>query len=342
MRKVKKGYILPSAALTVERPQIVQRKPLDRPPCTGDLVYGTVVVTGAHRSLENKEGRIHTIYDGSKAIFIYGNRYAPDAFEGVVPDESSAEVDMLARSGIVGRLLTKNTNALDCTRIKIYGHVCNADGKPLNTRDFPRINPVYEPAKRGNRAKMILCIGGAMNSGKSLAAANCCWALSTMGHKVNASKVTGTASLKDILLMEDSGAAKVNDFTFLGHPSTYLLDEHELLGVFRGLDAACGSQRGGYWVVEIADGIMQRETAMLLRSDEVKNRIHKLIYCARDAVGVLGGLKILRDEFGLTPDAFSGFCGSSPLAMRELAGYTDIPFFDSVRRDLETMARILV
>lgn len=38
-----------------------------------------------------------------------------------------------------------------------------------------------------------------MNAGKSTTAVAICWALTVMGHKVRASKVTGTASLKEIL-----------------------------------------------------------------------------------------------------------------------------------------------
>ncbi len=342
VRKVKSGYIFPSAAFTIGRRHVATRRPLERPPRAGDVVYGTVVHKGQHASLENKEGRIHTIDDGSKALFVYGSRYAPDAFEGVVPESFEREADLLARSGIVGKLLCKNTNALDCTRVKVYGVVCDRQGEPVNTLDYPLLQRIDTPLPEKSRAKLILCVGSAMNSGKSLAAAMCCWALSNMGHRVNASKVTGTASLKDILLMEDSGAEHVADFTHFGHPSTYQLEEADLLGIFRGLDAKFGGAPKSYWVVEFADGILQPETAMLLRSPEVQQRVHKLIYCARNAVDAIGGLNLMEERFGRKPDALSGFFASSPLALREVRGYTDVPFFDNVKRDLEAMARALV
>ena len=68
-----------------------------------------------------------------------------------------------------------------------------------------------------------------MNSGKSTSATACCWALTNLGYDVRASKVTGTASLKDILHMQDAGASIVNDFTHFGFPSTYLLEEKEVV-----------------------------------------------------------------------------------------------------------------
>jgi hypothetical protein len=338
-KTIKPGYLLPSAAYVMPRKRIVYRERLDKPPVVGDLVYGSMIYIGQHKSLENREGRIHTIYDGSKAVFVYGNRYAPDMFEGYVPDEFDNQADLLARSGIIGKLKSKNTKVSDCSRVKVYGYVCGKDGTVINTRDFPIIETVTDP-KPGKKAKLILVVGTAMNSGKSQAAACCCWSLSTMGHKVNACKVTGTASLKDILLMEDCGAQNISDFSFLGYPSTFMLSEEELFKIFWSLDARYGSHNG-YWVVEFADGILQRETAMLLGNELIRQRIEKLIFCSHDALGAIGGLKVLKDCYGLVPDGISGLCASSPLALKELKGFTDIPFFDSTKRDLDLMATLI-
>ena len=141
--------------------------------------------------------------------------------------------------------------------------------------------------------------------------------------------------------MEDCGAARAADFSFRGYPSTYMVDEDDLLTIFWSLQRRHGALKG-YWVVELADGILQRETAMLLRSREVTTRIHKLVFCAHDALGAIGGLDILRKASGLVPDAVSGLCSSSPLAIEELRSHVDIPCLESLGRDLEAMARILL
>lgn len=120
-----------------------------------------------------------------------------------------------------------------------------------------------------------------------------------------------------------------------------MLSEEQILSVFYSLDAKFGSHNG-FIVVEFADGILQRETAMLLENQYIKNRIHKLVFAAHDALGAIGGLSILKDKFNLTPDAISGLCASSPLALRELSGYINIPHFDSAKKNLETMAKILI
>jgi hypothetical protein len=95
-------------------------------------------------------------------------------------------------------------------------------------------------------------------------------------------------------------------------------------------------------VVELADGINQRETAMLLSSPEVASRIHRFIFCASDAFGAVGGLRVLNDTFGLVPDALSGVCSGSPLHIREIAEFTDIPVFDNLAPDLQELAEILI
>ncbi len=341
MKKIAPGHILPSAAYTISRSQIRLLGTGDRTPEVGDVVYGVIEYIGEHSSLENKEGRIHAIHDGTRAAFVFGNRYAPDYYEGFVPDHMPKRLDLLARSGVVGLVKHRNASRKDPTRIRVMGYVVDEKGRPLNTLRFSKVVP-RSRKKTPDRAKMILSIGTSMNSGKSMTAAACCWALRTMGHTVRGAKVTGTASLKDILLMEDNGASPVADFTHLGFPSTYMLDEDDLLRVFNTLDLRFANNPKNYWVVEIADGVLQRETAMLLRSEAVRSRIHRLVFSAQDAFGVIGGLRVLKDEFGLVPDAISGVCSSSPLGIREFKGHTDVPVFNNVQRELKQLADILL
>lgn len=341
-KRIRSVPILPSAALCISRRQLRSYERLDKRPEAGDLVYGKVQYMGFHSTLENKQGRIHVINDGSRAVFVFGARYAPDAFEGIVPDELPREADLLARSGMIGLMRHKNANIKDPTRVEVLGYICDTEGTVLNTRHFPLVKDPKVRSKSERRAKLILVVGTSMNSGKSVTAASICWALSTMGHKVRGSKVTGTASLKDILRMEDAGASPVADFTHFGYPSTYLLGREQLLEIFNKLDLKYANNPGNYWVVEIADGILQREAAMLLECPEVTGRIHRLVFAAHDALGAIGGVRILEERFGLKPDIISGLCSASPLAIQELSEYTDVPVVSNTHRDLNQWSRTVV
>lgn len=322
---------IPSSALVLPKNIIsgyVSIDDYDEPPRVGDVMFGQIESLGQHREMENRSGRIHNIYTGSKCIFVYGNRYAPDAYEGFVPKKQFKEVDLLARSGVIGELNVKNALISDPTRVRVIGHICDKNGMLINTTNFPNLARL-EKEKKKNRAKLIVVCGTAMNSGKSYAAAACVRSLAELGKGVQGSKITGTASLKDILAMQDSGASSISDFTQLGYPSTYMVTEPELEYLFNRMDLTYGSKTGEYWVVELADGISQRETAKLLKMESVRSRIHKIIFCAQDAFGAIGGMNVLKEDFDLEPDAISGLCTVSPLHIEEMKSHVDIPIFDT-------------
>ena len=341
MKRIQQNCIIPSAAFSVPAKRIKRfAKMPERPPRVGDLIYGEVSLLGFHKTIESTSARIHIIHDRTRAVFVLGNRYAPDHYEGLVPEQLGDTLDMLARSGVVGQVLVTNELISSPTQIRVLGYVCDSSGATVNTREHVLLHP-KEPRNVGSRAKVILCIGTSMNSGKSYAAAACCYALSSAGKTVRAAKITGTASLKDILLMQDCGAQHITDFSYLGFPSTYMLEIEDLLHIFRTVDAKYGNNERNYLVIEIADGILQRETAMLLRHPEIRNRVHMLVFCAADAAGIAGGLGLLRESFDLVPDALSGLCSSSPLAIREISTFTDIPILRSMERDFKAICNLI-
>ena len=340
MNKLPRHTIIPSSVITVPTTRLNHYISVGKKPEMGDLVYGEVMSVSAHAGIENRFGRVHNLHNHSKAIFVFANRYSPDYFEGVVPEAYTEQIDLISLAGVIGRMTVKNTNKQDPTQIKILGYVCDKNGKIVNTRDHSLIVPKSK-FKKFPRSKCIVVVGTAMSSGKSRAAVELCRILCMLGKKVCAAKITGTARLKDILFMNDGGASPVVDFTYLGYPSTYLLSEHELLEIFNNIDLKYANNPKSYFVVEIADGILQRETAILLKSEEFIKRIDKLVFCAKDSVGVAGGVQILKDKFDMTPDLLSGIFSSTPLYAREIAEISRIPFFDSLNADVEVITKAL-
>jgi hypothetical protein len=331
--------IIPSAAYVLTNKNLRYYTDIDKNPKDGDVMYGEVDNIGQHQSIESKTGRIHKIYSGNKGIFVFGNRYAPDYYEATVPKKRTKKVDLVSRSGMISKMREKNSKIKDPTKIRFLGYVCDKDGNIINTKNYSIINP-KRTEKNKPRSKMIVFIGTSMNSGKSFAAAAMVRALTQLNKNVRASKITGTASLKDILSMSDSGAEKYSDFTFVGYPSTYKLNTFELLEIFDKLDLNFANSPKNYWVVEIADGIMQRETAALLLNPEFRKRIHKVVFCAGDALGAIGGAKQLEEVFGIKPNMISGLCTASPLHIKELQEVIhDIPIFNSARANVAEVGR---
>ena len=70
----------------------------------------------------------------------------------------------------------------------------------------------------------------------------------------------------------DCGASEGLDFTNWGFPSTYLENEETLLNLFETLYREAEALEPDYIVMEIADGLLQRETELLLNSALMQGR----------------------------------------------------------------------
>ena len=93
-------------------------------------------------------------------------------------------------------------------------------------------------------------------------------------------------------------------------------------------------------VMELADGLVQRETAMLLAEPEIKRAASGLILSAGDSLSALWGTERLR-QLGYRVIGVSGKFTSSPLAIREyVENDSAIPVLSSVGKAEELCVRI--
>jgi len=116
----------------------------------------------------------------------------------------------------------------------------------------------------------------------------------------------------------------VLDFTNAGYPSTYLLDETELMNIFRTLVSHLQQADPDYILLEIADGIFQPETKVLLENDELRTAVKHVIFTAGDSAAAECGVRRLQ-ELGWPVLASAGMLTQSPLAIREAEQVTGLP-----------------
>lgn len=286
-------------------------------PTAGDLVLARVEEVGRLQRLELTTGRKAAIFPGDEVVVAYGNRYAPDAYEAEVPDDLS-DCDLAAGGGIAALVL--NSNAVweakgSPTRLRPIGLVTDSEGRPINLKRYGL------PARPSlNREVPVIAVCGAtMNSGKTTTVAGMVRGLTQKGKRVGAAKITGTGSGNDYWKFVDSGAAHTLDFTDAGMATTYLADvEHVVRGaealvaelILRGCNAV---------VLEIADGVHQRETHALLSHPRMQALADRWVYAADSAASAAVGWQIMTG-CGLQVSAISGLLTASPLAMREAAG----------------------
>lgn len=283
----------------------------DLRPRAGDLVLARVVQLGQHQKLESPHGRRAQLYEGDEIIVSYGERYAPDQFEAVVPEDLSP-CDLVAGGGVAGKVLSRHAKIRAATRIEPVGLLADDGGKVLNLAKFglPRLTA------KAALPPVVAVVGTSMNAGKTTAAAGLIHGLSRAGLAVAATKVTGTGSGGDLWTMLDAGARSVLDFTDHGHASTAGLGHDRIESVALSLIAHCAAEKPDVIVVEVADGLLQRETGALLRSPRMRDVLHGVLFAAGDAMGAVAGHQWLV-ETGHRVLGISGLLSASPLAQRE-------------------------
>lgn len=293
-------------------------------PRAGDLVLARVRRIGQHANLHLANGRRRTLFKGDAFIAVFGNRYAPDQFEAVVPDNLN-ECDLVAGGGVVAVAKQAHVRMSRPTSIEPIGLVTRTLGGPVINLADAAVSDLTVMDE--SRVPVLAVVGTAMNSGKTTSAAQLVHGLKRSGLRVGFAKVTGTGAGGDPWLLADAGAVVTLDFTDAGHASTYLLPEEEVARVFRTLVAHLQRTEVDAIVLEVADGLYQQETSRLLRSPDFRKLVHGVLFAAADAMGAAAGVDwLLRHGHAIA--GVTGVLTSSPLQAREVrenTGQTVIP-----------------
>lgn len=298
----------------------------DRPrtyiPKTGDVGIFEVVSVGKHTGIQNTTRRISHIFPGDRIMAAFGNRYATSQFEGYAPAECRDQFHILGQGGVIGIVASAHVSMPDPTVVKIIGYAVDACGQVINTKY--RRHPVeWFTGSVPHDARVVLSLGSSMDSGKTTTAGHLARSLKAIGKTVAYLKVTGTAFTRDMEFCGDCGADFVNDFSWFGFPSTYMCDEDELLDLYQGLLNSTASAAPDYIIVEVADGLYQRETNLLLHSRRFVSTVQMVVFSAVDSLSAVNGARHLA-ELGLPPVLISGRFTMSPLLIEEVTSVADV------------------
>jgi hypothetical protein len=297
-------------------------------PQAGDLVLARVDAIGHHTALQLPSGRRRNLFVGDEIVVAYGNRYAPNQIEAVVP-RTLGPCQLAAAGGIAGKALSWHVRlSRGPTEITPLGLLVGPTGEPANLRDYglPSIDRVS-----ASHPLTLAVAGTAMDSGKTQTAAFLVRGLRLAGLRVGYAKVTGTGSGGDTWLLNDAGADPVLDFTDAGLASTYLVPPAEIERVFVTLVAHLALAEVDAIVLEIADGVLQAESAALLASPVFREIVGGILFAASDAMGAVAGAAWLRSR-NLPLIGLGGVLTASPLQREESLKATGLPVFS--RQDL--------
>jgi len=262
-----------------------------------------------YNTLELTSGRMAKVNKGDIVVGALGHRKALFGFSGHVPETLKAGdvIQMLNIGGVLGVCDSANPDKgkpFDC---KVLGVVLT----------FPYLGErIGVPARAGYRkldlsaplethgVPVVALAGTCMEAGKTAAA---CQMVSRMRHRgltVDVFKATGVSLRRDILAMEDAGARNSMIFTDLGVITTTRTVGPALT---RTMITDISAKKPDVIVFELGDGILGTYGVdSILECDDIRKALTGVVLSANDPVAAWGGVKLLRERFGIEPCAVTG------------------------------------
>jgi hypothetical protein len=280
-------------------------------PCDEGVVLAVEILTdkSTYNTLELTSGRMAKVSRGDVVVGALGHRRALFGYSGHLPASLKAGdvIQMLNIGGVLGICDSANPQR----------------GKPFDCRvlgvvlQFPFLGErIGVPARVGSRklgddvaldtrgVPVVALAGSCMEAGKTAAA---CAIVARMRHRgltVDAFKATGVSLRRDILAMEDSGARRTMIFTDLGIVTTTARSGPALTRTMLN-EMAAG--KPDVIVFELGDGILGAYgVEAILDAEDIRDSLSAVVLSANDPVAAWGGVKLLRERFGIEPCAVTG------------------------------------
>jgi predicted GTPase len=212
---------------------------------------------------------------------------------------------------MIGTLRSRNSEIGKPTTVSFVGYLSDTNNNCVNLK-----KEGFHPSVPQKTAKnLFVIVGTGMNFGKTTSS-KLIQGLAERDMRVSACKLTGSVSNRDQDEMRSALATQIIDFSDYGFPSTYLCPKEELLTLFNTMLSDIEKVAPDVAVMEIADGILQRETRILLSEPILKKNVKGILLTATDSTSALYGVQQLKD-MGYNIIAVSGAITSSPLFVRE-------------------------
>jgi hypothetical protein len=273
------------------------------------LVVEILNTKANYNTLELTSGRMAKITRGDVVVGALGHRKALFGYSGHIPESlrPGDVIQMLNIGGVLG----------------ICDSATPDKGKPFDCRvlgtalTFPYLGErIGVPAKAGYKAldydaplnargvPVVALAGTCMEAGKTAAASAIIARMRHRGLVVDAFKATGVSLRRDILAFEDSGARRTMIFTDLGIVTTTAKCGPALT---RSMLTEMASGQPDVIVFELGDGLLGTYgVEAILRDADIKAALTAVVLSANDPVAAWGGVKLLRERFGIEPCVVTG------------------------------------
>jgi hypothetical protein len=162
----------------------------------------------------------------------------------------------------------------------------------------------YDAALNARGVPVVALAGTCMEAGKTAAASAIIARMRHRGLVVDAFKATGVSLRRDIMAFEDSGARRTMLFTDLGVVTT---TERSGPALTRTMLSEMAAGQPDAIVFELGDGLLGTYgVESILHQPDIKSALTAVVLSANDPVAAWGGVKLLRERFGIEPCVVTG------------------------------------
>ena len=311
-------------------------------PCEEGVVVAVRVLNdkSTYSQLELPSGRMAQVKKGDVIAGALGHRHALFGYSGRLPERLAPgdRVNLLNMGGVLGICDSVNPDLGPPFECEVLGAVLHfpylgerigvaarVGGAPLDPRA-----PIHTAG-----VPVVALVGSCMNCGKTAAACTLVRHLSHAGWTVDGLKATGVSLRRDVLAMEDAGARTTALFTDLGVVSTTPVNAP---AVTRTLVSRLAAARPDAIVAELGDGLLGAYgVAAILDDAEIRAAFTAVVLAANDPVAAWGGVRMLRERFGIEPAAVTGPATDNLAGTRIIEEALGVPALNA-RTDGERLA----
>ena len=280
-------------------------------PAEEGIVIAVEVLTNksTYNTLELTSGRMAKVGKGDIVVGALGHRKALFGYSGHIPQsvQPGDIIQMLNIGGVLGVCDSVNPDKgkpFDC---RVIGGVLHFPylGERIGVPARAGAKRLDFDAKLDTRGVPVVALAGTcMEAGKTAAA---CAVISRMRHRglvIDAFKATGVSLRRDILAMTDAGARNSMIFTDLGIVTTTKANGPALT---RTMLTELAADKPDAIVFELGDGILGTYGVdAILECPDIRAALTGVILSANDPVAAWGGVKLLRERFGIEPCVVTG------------------------------------
>jgi hypothetical protein len=280
-------------------------------PCEEGVVVAVRVRNDktTYSQLELPSGRMAQVKKGDVVAGALGHRHALFGYSGHLPTRLAPgdTIHLLNMGGVLGICDSVNPDLGQPFECEVLGAVLHfpylGERIGVAARIGGEVLDLGAPLDAAG-VPVVALVGSCMNCGKTAAACTLVRHLSHGGFTVDGLKSTGVSLRRDTLAMEDAGARATGLFTDLGIVSTTPANAP---AVTRTLITRLAAARPDVIVAELGDGLLGAYgVAAILEDAEIRAAFSAVVLAANDPVAAWGGVRMLRERFGIEPAAVTG------------------------------------